>query len=88
VGLRFHFQDFQGNCVQLVSLFQGKIISISDIPSQDSQYFMAMVSLTNHRFKQKFACKTGMKASAEIITEDMRLIERLFYSFKRTIKSR
>lgn len=69
----------------------GKIVSIAALPSQDANYFSAIVSLPNGLVtdaNKKVAYKTGMKASAEIITEDMRLIERLFYSIRRTLSTR
>lgn len=59
-----------------------KKVSIAALPSQDANYFSAIASLPNELSKdsnKKVTCKTGIKATAEIITEEMHLIERIFY---------
>ncbi|MFT4094221.1 MAG: HlyD family efflux transporter periplasmic adaptor subunit [Niabella sp.] len=69
---------------------QGKIDFISRIPT-DSGYLAKVVLpqglITN--YKQNIQYREGLNANAEIITKDMRLLERLYYSIiKATSKNR
>jgi multidrug resistance efflux pump len=69
----------------------GRIVIIAELSSQDNQSFWATVSLPNGLLtdaNKKVEYKTGMKASAEIVTEDMKLIERLLFAFKRSLQTR
>ena len=64
---------------------QGRIDYIAPVSGSDSTY-LARVALpggllTNYR--RKLTYKAGMTATAEIITEDMRLIEKLFVHLKK-----
>jgi multidrug resistance efflux pump len=63
---------------------QGTINSISLIPNQDGQYLIDVnlpKTLTTS-YNKTLIFKQEMKGVAEIITEDLRLIERFFYQFK------
>lgn len=78
---------FQSYPFQEYGSVQGKIEFISHIPS-DSGY-LAKVGLTkglitNH--KKQIQYRDGLLANAEIITHDMRLLERFYYSIVKQIK--
>jgi multidrug efflux pump subunit AcrA (membrane-fusion protein) len=63
---------------------QGIISSISLTPNQDGQYLIDVnlpKTLTTS-YNKTLIFKQEMKGVAEIITEDLRLIERFFYQFK------
>ncbi|MCB0462585.1 MAG: HlyD family secretion protein [Flavobacteriaceae bacterium] len=63
---------------------QGTINSISLTPNQDGQYLIDVnlpKTLTTS-YNKTLIFKQEMKGVAEIITEDLRLIERFFYQFK------
>lgn len=75
----YPFQEF--------GLVEGKVESISDIPAKDNT-FLAKVSLpgglvTTHR--KQITYKSGMNATAEIITNDTRLIEKFVFNFKKAV---
>ena len=65
---------------------EGKIASISELP-KDSTYLVRVAFpkglLTS--LKKKLPFRNGTTATGEIITEDLRLIERLFYNFKKAL---
>jgi len=65
----------------------GQIASISTLP-RDSVYLLQVSFpkglLTSSQKQIPF--RNGMTATGEIITEDLRLIERLFYDFRRMLK--
>lgn len=76
---------FAGYPYQEFGAVRGRIVSVSDIPLKDS-VFLAKVVLPSGiqtTFGRQLAYKTGMSASAEIITQDRRLLERLFYQFRK-----
>lgn len=82
---------FQGYPFEEFGAVEGKIGGISQIPSQDNTYFPAIVELPNGlqtNYARNLTYKTGMEASAEIITEDLRLIERVFYQIRRVFYQR
>lgn len=66
---------------------RGRISHISDMPKDSA-------TLVNVTFQEGLVTnshktlpyKYGMKATAEIVTEDMRLIERFFYDIRKTLK--
>jgi multidrug resistance efflux pump len=69
-------------------MLKGKVTSISLVPDQDG-FYLIDVTLSNKlvtTYNKKIDFKQEMKADAEIITEDLRLIERLFYQFKKIIR--
>lgn len=75
---------------QEYGIVKGRISAISDIAIQDS-VFMAKLSLPNgltSTYGKKLTYKTGMAASAEIITEDSRLIEKLLFQFRKILHQR
>ena len=72
----YPFQEF--------GVVEGKIDFISEIPINDSLFF-AKIILTKGLetdMKKKLICKSGMKGSAEIITENRKLTQRLFSNFQ------
>jgi multidrug resistance efflux pump len=82
---------FQGYPFEEYGAVEGKVTSIARVPSQDNTYFLATVFLPDGlktNFNKSLAYKTGMAASAEIVTEDLRLIERFFYQVRRIFLSR
>jgi HlyD family secretion protein len=77
---------FQGYPFEEYGAVEGEIATISQLPSLDNSFFIATVNLPNGlktNFNKNLSYKIGMTASAEIITEDLRLIERLFYQIRK-----
>ncbi len=77
---------FQGYPFEEYGAVEGKIATIAQLPSSDNTNFIATVKLPNGlrtNFNKQLSYKIGMTASAEIITEDLRLIERLFYQIRK-----
>lgn len=75
---------FAGFPYQEFGAVRGRILSIADIPLKDS-VFLARVALPTGlktTYGNSLAYKTGMTASADIITTDNRLLEKLFYQFR------
>ncbi len=75
---------FSGFPYQEYGLVRGRITAISDIAFKDS-VFLAKVALpTGLRttYGKSLAYRTGMTASADIITVDSRLSEKLFYQLR------
>ena len=69
-------------------VLNGTIKNISIIPNKEGLYLID-VRLRNtliSSYNKKIDFKQEMIASAEIITEDLRLIERFFYQFKEVLK--
>jgi multidrug resistance efflux pump len=69
-------------------MVEGKVQSISEQPTNlnNVEYYMARLSFTNGlntNFNKKINYREGMIGTAEIITEDLRLIERLFYQIRK-----
>nr|MCU0341918.1 hypothetical protein [Spirosomataceae bacterium] len=82
---------FQGYPFEEYGAVEGQIKSISQVPTTDNLFFIAIVSLPNDlksNSNKQLSYKSGMEASAEIITEDLRLVERIFYQLKRTLGQR
>lgn len=84
VLIKFHSYPFEE-----YGLVEGKILSLPQLSTQDNNSFFALVELpnglrTSHDIK--LAYKYGMSADAEIITEDLRLIERIFYTIRKIFK--
>jgi multidrug efflux pump subunit AcrA (membrane-fusion protein) len=81
---------FAGFPYQEYGAVRGRIIAIADIPLRDS-VFLARVALpTGLRttYGKSLAYKTGMTASADIITADNRLLEKLFYQLRKVTGGR
>ncbi len=73
---------------QEFGMIEGQIKSIAEIPTliNNTEFYLANVTfnkglITN--FNKKIIFREGMVASAEIITEDLRLIDRLFYQIRK-----
>jgi HlyD family secretion protein len=65
----------------------GNISSISEIPNKDSSY-LAKINLPNGlltTYGQRITYRTGMNAVAEIVTDDTKLIEKLFNNLRKAI---
>lgn len=76
---------FLGYPYQEYGSVQGRIESIAEISLRDS-IFLAKVVLPKGlttTYNKRLLYKTGMAASAEIITNDSRLIEKLFYQLRK-----
>jgi len=67
---------------------EGIVHSISVFPNKDGNYLVdvALPSELITTYKKKIAFKQEMKGIAQIITEDLRLIDRLFYQLKGIFK--
>lgn len=79
---------FQGYPFEEFGASEGKIKSIAQIPSPENKSFYAIVALPNGQKttnSTQIIFRNGMTASAEIITENKTLAERLFYSFRESI---
>ncbi len=76
---------FAGYPYQEFGAVRGRITAIADIPLKDS-VFLARVELPiglKTTYGKQLAYKTGMSASADIITNDSRLLEKLFYQLRK-----
>lgn len=74
----YPFQEF--------GVVKGEISMISLIPNPQQETYMAKIIFPNGlktNYNTQITYRNGMKATAEIITEDMRLIERLLYNFRK-----
>ncbi len=70
-------------------LLKGKISSISIMPGEDK--YWVVIELPDQlrtNLNKTLAFKQQMSGTTEIITEDLRLIERFFYQLRSAIKSR
>ena len=69
-------------------VLNGTIEHVSKIQDEEGDYMIDVLLpktlITSYNKKIDF--KQEMRGSAEIITEDLRLIDRFFYQFKRTLK--
>ncbi|GAB4031889.1 HlyD family secretion protein [Spirosoma gilvum] len=81
---------FAGYPYQEYGAVRGRIATIADIPLKDS-VFLAKVSLPNGlrtTYGKTLAYKTGMSASVDILTDDSRLLEKLFYQLRKVANGR
>jgi HlyD family secretion protein len=72
----YPFQEF--------GMLEGQIISMA--PSINVRSYRVMVKLTNglkSTYNQEFSIKSEMAGTAEIVTADLRLIERAFYGIRK-----
>ena len=78
---------FDGYPYQEFGTIDAKIATISDIPI-DSVYRIKVVLPKNELLKnnKNVKIKVGMTASGEIVTEELRLIEKLFYEIRKYVK--
>jgi multidrug efflux pump subunit AcrA (membrane-fusion protein) len=65
-------------------VLRGKIQNISLVPDKDGNLLLdvALPNGLETSYKKQIAFQQEMKGSAEIVTEDLRLIERILYQFK------
>ncbi len=78
---------FAGFPYQEFGAVRGEIATIADMPLQDS-VFRATVTLPiglTTTYGKLLAYKTGMTASADIVTADSRLLEKLFYQLRKVM---
>jgi multidrug efflux pump subunit AcrA (membrane-fusion protein) len=76
---------FAGYPYQEFGAVRARITTIADMPLNDS-VFLARVQLPaglKTTYGKSLAYKTGMTASADIITDDTRLLEKLFYQLRK-----
>lgn len=81
---------FAGYPFQEFGAIRGRIATLADIPVKDS-VFLAKVVLPEGlktTYGKQLAYKNGMIASADIITEDNRLLEKLFYQLRKVANGR
>lgn len=78
---------FDGYPYQEFGTMDAKIETISDIPI-DSVYKIRVLLPSNQlvSYNKNVKIKVGMTASGEIVTEDLRLIEKLFYEIRKYVK--
>lgn len=65
----------------------GKIESISQVPEKEN--YTVLISLPNGMittFNKQLNSKPQLQGQTEIITEDLRLLERVFYQFRKLVK--
>lgn len=65
-------------------VLKGKIGNISLVPDKDGNLLMDVVLLNGLKtsYNKEITFQQEMKGSAEIVTEDLRLLERILYQFK------
>ena len=81
------FLRFQSYPFHEYGSVKGKIKFISHIPNENG--YLAKVSFTNGlttTYKKQIQYREGLTASAEVITQDMRLLERFYYSILNQVK--
>jgi hypothetical protein len=66
---------------------QGKVKNISLIPDAEGFYYIdvSLPSILITSYNKEIEFKQEMRGVAEIVTEDLRLIERFFYQFKELV---
>jgi HlyD family secretion protein len=76
---------FQAFPFQEYGVVNGIVLSISTLPASDNSFF-ATVDLPNGlttNSGKRLNFRLGMSATAEIVTQDLRLLERLMSGIKR-----
>ncbi|NBB18441.1 HlyD family efflux transporter periplasmic adaptor subunit [Runella sp. CRIBMP] len=71
---------------QEFGMLEGRVLSLA--PSLNVRYYRVMVALPKglkSTYNQTFVCKSEMAGTAEIVTADLRLIERAFYGFRKLL---
>lgn len=74
----YPFQEF--------GTLEGRVLNMA--PSLSVKSYRVVVALPEglrSSYAQTFQCRSELSGSAEIITEDMRLLERLFYNFRKLL---
>ncbi|WP_338648503.1 HlyD family efflux transporter periplasmic adaptor subunit [Flavobacterium sp. KS-LB2] len=69
-------------------VLNGTVKNVSLVPDKDGFYLIDVKLPTKliTSYKKEIKFKQEMQGTAEIVTEDLRLIERLFYQFKEIVK--
>jgi hypothetical protein len=69
-------------------VLNGLVKSISLIPDKEGLYFVdvGLPEKMITSYNKEIDFKQEMRGNAEIITEDLRLIERFFYQFREIVK--
>jgi multidrug resistance efflux pump len=78
---------FQGYEPTEFGLVEGRVSFISVLPNKDGA-FMAKVTLPQGlttNYQKKLPYKMGMLGTADIITDETRLLERVFYNFRKAL---
>ena len=78
---------FEGYPFQEFGTVKGEITYLSEIPTKDSA-FLAKVALPAGLltdYGRTLTYRNSMQATAEIITDDTRLIEKIFYNFRKAL---
>lgn len=81
---------FAGYPYQEFGAVRGRITTIADIPLRDS-VFLARVTLPaglKTTYGKTLAFKTGMSATADVMTDDSRLLEKLLYQLRKITRGR
>jgi len=81
---------FAGYPYQEYGAVRGRITAIAGVPLNDS-VFLAKVELPTGlktTYGKTLAFKTGMTATADVMTDDTRLIEKLFYQLRKALDRR
>jgi multidrug efflux pump subunit AcrA (membrane-fusion protein) len=71
---------------QEFGMLEGQVQSV--LPTLNVKYYRVQVSLPKgleSTYKKAFNCKAEMAGTAEIVTADLRLIERAFYGFRKVL---
>ena len=81
---------FTGFPYQEFGAVRGRITTIAEMPLRDSVFLAKVVLPTGLKttYGRSLAYKTGMSASAEVITDDSRLLEKLFYQLRKVSNGR
>ncbi|WP_165370399.1 HlyD family secretion protein [Hymenobacter persicinus] len=82
VILKFNSYPFQE-----FGAVRGKIDYISDVPAKNGSFLARIILPQGLRttYNRQITYRAGMQASAEIITEDSRLLAKIFYNFRRSV---
>ncbi|AEW86716.1 HlyD family efflux transporter periplasmic adaptor subunit [Flavobacterium columnare] len=70
-------------------ILQGKISNISLVPDKEGNIIIDVILPQGMQtsYQKQIPFQQEMRGSAEIITEDLRLIERILYQFREIFKS-
>lgn len=90
---QYDFMDCGPTCLSIIATIKGLVKSISSVPEYTSKglYYTVDVSLPSGLFstyKQVLPFVQDMNGYAEIVTEDMRLIEQFIRPIRSLLKNR
>lgn len=78
---------FAGYPFQEFGSVKGRVLTIADIPDRNGS-FLAKISLPaglRTQYGKLIQYRAGMTATAEVVTEDTRLIEKIFYAIRKVL---